>query len=275
MRETLINCLLLASIVLALAACTKREAGSPSQSATTDLQVEHLSVWVDKPEVAKQKLQDIGFTIVPDSFSDVHHGQGTSGRYMDFLNMYLELIFVYDQDELERNNKKNTDLDFVKRANFDANGASPFSIALKIRDYDMDKIPFETVRYHQDWMEGQSSIYSAKNSNLIINEPSIFVVYPEMEHKQFERLSDLDTIPEEYAFVGEFYKHKNGAQKLTKISITAPGVDLSTETMKAIESIENITITSGSEHLMELFFDDGVQGESIDLRPELPIIVHL
>ena len=36
-----------------------------------------------------------------------------------------------------------------------------------------------------------------------------------------------------------------------------------------------LTVKNGSEHLMELFFDNNVQGKTIDLRPELPLIVYL
>lgn len=54
---------------------------------------------------------------------------------------------------LEENNRINKQLDFTERANFEKNGASPFSVALKVKDYNLAKIPFETVRYHQDWMQ--------------------------------------------------------------------------------------------------------------------------
>jgi hypothetical protein len=120
---------------------------------STDLQLEHFNIWVKNPEKGKARLNNIGFTSVPDSLSQIHKGQGTAGRYFHFLNGYLELIFVYDQNELKENNENNKDLDFTKRANFEKNGASPFSLALKVTDYDVEKIPFEKVSYHQDWME--------------------------------------------------------------------------------------------------------------------------
>lgn len=267
--------LLVLAILVIFTACQKKTSNKTAQIISSDLQVDHLNIWVKNPEKAKQKLIDIGFTAIPDSLSEVHHGQGTAGRYFNFLNTYLELIFVHDHVELEQNNKKNKDLDFTKRASFDNNGASPFSIALKVKNYDVDKIPFEKVRYHQDWMKENSSIYAAKNSKLNLKEPSIFVVYPDIAYKQFKKLSDLDTIPQEYAFVKDFYKHKNGAKKLTKISITSKGIDLTTETMKAVKNIENVTIKNGNEHLIELFFDNNIQNKTINLRPDLPLIIHL
>ena len=246
-----------------------------THSVSTDLEVDHFNIWVGDPKTTKQRLTEIGFTSVPDSLSAIHKGQGTAGRYFNFLNAYLELVFVYDQNELEENNKNNKDLDFTERAAFKKNGASPFSIALKIKDYEVEKIPFEKVIYHQEWMEENANIFSARNSKTHLKEPSIFVVYPEIESERFETLSDLNNIPNEYAFAREFYKHQNGAKKITNIIITSTDLDLYTETIKAVNGIQNLTVKNGAEHLMELYFDNNVQGKSFDLRPELPLIVYL
>jgi len=246
-----------------------------NENTSSHLQVDHFNIWVENPKIAKEKLNEIGFNSVPDSLSEVHKGQGTAGRYFNFLNGYLELIFVYDQNELEENSKQNKDLDFTERANFKKNGALPFSIALKVKDYDIAKIPFEKVRYHQDWMDESANIYSAKNSKTNLKEPSIFVVYPEIESDRFETLSDLKNIPDEYAFAREFYKHPNGAKKITNIVITSPDIDLKTETIKVVNGIQNLTVENGQEQIIELYFDNNIQGKTFDLRPELPLIINL
>lgn len=270
-------------LVLVLMAClssckegvTTKRANELAEKETTQLQVDHFNVWVENPNKAKEQLTAIGFTSVPDSLSQVHHGQGTAGRYFYFLNGYLELIFVHDRIELERNSQKNSGLDFLERADFKNNGASPFGLALKLKDYQPEEIPFEKVRYHQDWMEEGVSIYSAKNSKTHLKEPSIFVVYPEIESDRFETLADLKNIPEEHGIWREFFRHSNGAKKLTKIVLTSVEVDLNTETMEAVNGMETMTVKNGAEHLMELYFDHQVQGQSFDLRPELPLIIYL
>lgn len=273
------NLLIILVIANSLLACKNKINEIKTKETTiqigSDLQVDHFNIWVKNPKTAKKRLTDIGFTAVPDSLSQIHTGQGTTGRYFYFLNGYLELIFVYDQNELKENIKKNKDLDFVERSNFEENGASPFSIALKIKDYNTDKIPFEKISYHQDWMENNTNIYSAKNSKTHLKEPSIFVVYPEIESKTFKTLNDLKNIPNEYAFVRDFYKHPNGAKKITSINITSTDLDLKTKTIKALNEIENLVVKNGKEHLMELYFDNNAQGKSFDLRPELPLIVYL
>lgn len=263
-------------LLLSLSTCKDdKKNNTLTEKVATDLQVDHFNIWVNNPQKAKKLLTDIGFTAVPDSLSQIHKGQGTTGRYFYFLNSYLEFIFVYNQNEFLENVNQNKDLDFLERANFEKNGASPFSIALKVNEYKVEKIPFEKIGYHQKWMEENASIYAAKNSKINLKEPSVFVVYPEIEWQSFETLSDLNNIPEKYAIWREFYKHPNGAQKVTNVSITSIDLDLKTETIKALNDIKNITVKNGSEHLMELYFDNNIQGKSFDLRPELPLVIHL
>ena len=273
------NYIIILVLIFSLSSCKdknkQQKTNRITESVSTDLDVDHFNIWVKNPKTTKQRLTEIGFTSVPDSLSQIHKGQGTAGRYFNFLNGYLELIFVYDQNELEKNNKNNENLDFTERADFEKNGASPFSIALKVKDYDVEKIPFEKVIYHQDWMEENANIFSAKNSKTHLKEPSIFVIYPEIESDKFETLADLKNIPDEYAFAREFYKHPNGAKKITNIIITSTHLNLKTETIKAVNGIQNLTVKNGTEHLMELYFDNNVQGKSFDLRPELPLIVYL
>lgn len=270
------NYIIVLVLLLSLSTCkVEKKANKIAVSTSSNLQVDHFNIWVKNPKTAKKQLTKIGFTSVPDSLSIIHEGQGTTGRYFNFLNGYLELIFVYNQNELEENNKKNKNLDFTKRANFENNGASPFSIALKLTDYNVEKIPFSKIRYHQDWMEENANIFSAKNSKTHLKEPSIFVVYPEIEANVFESMSALQNTPSKDSLWKSYFKHPNGAEKITNITITSTNLDLKTETIKAINGIENITIKNGKEHLMELYFDNNIQEKSFDLRPELPLIIHL
>lgn len=264
---------LLFCFFISLFNCSKKDKNS--KKTTSELSLDHLNIWVNNPIKAKEKLLDIGFNALPDSLVELHKGQGTTGKYFNFLNSYLELIYVYDKKELKTNNKKNKDLDFVKRANYMNNGASPFSLALKMKDYNVNKIPFKSIKYHQEWMQGDFSIYAAKNSNINIKEPSVFVVYPEIEAKNFESLEDVDKISDGYDFYKKTFKHKNGAKKLTKIIINAKDLNTKSETISTVNNLENVTVKKGKEHIMELYFDDNIQGKTFDLRPELPLIIHL
>lgn len=274
------NYFLIIFLMLGLSSCKKeitdKKQSDISDTISNDLQLDHFNIWVENPTKAKEKLKAIGFTAVPDSLSMIHEGQGTSGRYFNFLNTYLEFIFVYDQNELEENIKKNKDFDFSERSKFQKNGASPFSIALKVKDYAVEKIPFEKIRYHQNWMAPNASIYAAKNSKLNLSEPSVFVVYPEIETKNFKTFDDLnDVIPDEVSYYRDTYNHVNGAKKVTNIVITSNNLDLNSKTIEALNGIKNLKVKKGKVHLMEVYFDDNAQNKSFDLRPELPLIIYL
>lgn len=247
----------------------------PTSTSANNLAIDHFNIWVQNPQKAKQKLIDAGFTAEPDSLSAIHHGQGTSGRYFRFLNGYLELIFVHNQDEFFQNNKQNPDLDFAQRANFKQNNASPFSMALKLKEYDVAEIPFQTVKYQQQWMGDHNAIYASKSSKTNLQEPSVFVVYPEIESGTFSSMQDLDDFPTENDFWKAFFKHPNGAKKLTHITITTTHSTLNSKTIQVLNHLKNVTIKNGKNHLMELFFDDNIQKKTIDLRPELPLIIHI
>ena len=67
----------------------------------------------------------------------------------------------------------------------------------------------------------------------------------------------------------------SNCRKITNIKITSSDLDLETKTMIAINAIENVTVKKGTEHLMELYFDNNIQEKSFDLRPELPLIIYL
>ncbi|MFD0796886.1 VOC family protein [Maribacter chungangensis] len=273
------NQIIIFFLILSFTCCIsekkKNESLSEAKTISTDLQVDHFNIWVKNPKTAKKRLTDIGFTSLQDSLSPIHKRQGTAGRYFYFLNSYFELIFVYDQTELEQNNTIHKDLDFIVRANFQKNGASPYSIALKMKEYDVDKIPFQKVKYHQEWMNQDENIYAAKNSKTHLKEPSIFVVPPKMQSGTFDSTTELKKFQTDDPSWKLLFKHPNGAEKITNIVITSTDLDLNSETIKALNLIENITVKNGSEHLMELYFDDTIQGKSFDLRPELPLIIHL
>lgn len=274
-----LNYILSLLIICSLLSCKEAKVNHKKVGVTktfsSDLSVDHLNIWVKNPQLTKKRLTDLGFTSIPDSLSKIHKGQGTTGRYFNFLNAYLELIFIYDQQEFDTNNKVNNQLDFYERASFENNGASPFSIALKIKDYNVDKIPFETIKYHQEWMEENESIFAAKSSKKNLKEPSIFVVYPQIESDVFERMEDLKNIPDEYAIWRTFFKHPNGAKKITKMTIISSDLDQKSETIHAVNEIKNLSIKKGQEHLMEITFDENIQGKSFDLRPELPLLINL
>ena len=249
--------------------------GCAKEPEASNLKMDHVNIWVKNPKEAKEKLEAIGFTAVPDSLSQVHAGQGTTGRYFYFLNGYLELIYKYDDKEFKTNANINNSLDFVERSESPDNGYLPFGVALKMKNYNKEDLPFKTIEYHQEWMGESNRIYAAKNSKTKKEEPSIFVVYPFIEFDVFESMDSLTNIPDAYSIWRTFYKHKNGAEKISLIKIYSNKLDPESETIKTLSKLKNIEIKEGKEYLMEVFFDHQRQNKTYDLRPELPLKIYL
>ncbi len=241
----------------------------------SNLKIDHVNIWSKNPKVAKEKLEKIGFTAIPDSLCQIHKGQGTTGRYFYFLNAYLELIFIHNEEEFAKNVEKNNELDFMERSNSPVNGFSPFSIALKMDDYNKEKVPFKTIDYAQDWMGEENQILVAKNSKIKKGEPSLFIIYPEIEYDVFESKEDLSKIPEEYSIWRTFYEHKNGAEKISKVKIFSRELDHESETIKMLKELEGFEFVEGEDYLMELYFDKQKKNEIYDMRPEIPLIIYL
>ncbi|WP_298511913.1 hypothetical protein [uncultured Kordia sp.] len=241
-----------------------------------NLKVDHFNLWTKKPEEFKKKLVKAGFTVIPDSLRPPHVGQGTQGKYINFLNMYFEIISVYDEEELMANQKQNPLLDFETRKNYEKNGASPFSISLQMKAYDASKIPFETVKYHQSWMSSDSvNIESAKSSKTNFSEPSVFVVYPEISSDDFATIEDLVKIPEEYAMWREFFKHSNGAKRVTNMKVHMVRKHEVSDVIPVLNGIEGLQIIDDTSHFIEVDFDHKIQNIKLDFRPDFPVIINL
>ncbi len=91
------NHILTLALIFGLSSCkdgeTNKKPNGITENISTDLALDHFDIWVENPKNAKEELTNIGLVPVPDSLSQIHAGQDTEGRYFNFLNGYLELIF--------------------------------------------------------------------------------------------------------------------------------------------------------------------------------------
>ncbi|MEM6684373.1 MAG: hypothetical protein AAF617_01155 [Bacteroidota bacterium] len=246
------------------------------QALSENLKIDHFNLWTNTPELLKQKLVEAGFTVVPDSLIQPHQGQGTRGKYINFLNMYFEIIYINNEEEFKSNQIANPLLDFETRGNYLENGASPFSIALRMKEYVVEKIPFETVAYHQSWMDEEAiSIRAAKSSKTKFSEPSVFIINPG-NNEEFESIEELVAkIPEQYAIWREFFKHKNGAKKVTNIQLHIQRTHEISNTIQVLNSLEDIQILDDTSQYIEIDFDNKEQDITLDFRPDFPVIFRL
>ena len=241
-----------------------------------DLELDHFFIWVENPDSVKESLTKIGFNMEADSIPTIHEGQGTAGKYFNFWNSYLELLYVYDKQEIETNKKLNDSIGIFFKPELITKGASPFGIGLHMKNYQPERIPFRTFKYHQKYMSSdEMNIFIAKASFELPKEPEVFILYPEIQTHNFTSIDEIDKISEGKPHVRDLFIHPNNAKKVTKIVIETNTEESFSKTMKIVNGIQHIEIKKGREHLMKIYFDNQIQGKSFDLRPELPLIVYL
>jgi hypothetical protein len=67
-------------------------------------------------------------------------------------------------------------------------------------------------------------------------------------------------------------KHQAGMKNITAVEVTHPYTDLDSPSINAIQHL--VTFTTGDSHLLTVTFDDHKQSKTLNLQPDLPLIIH-
>ncbi len=215
-------------------------------------ELDHLTIItrVDAPEA--QALEEIGLA----RFGGVTSlaGLGASSTSFFFANAYLELFWAHDI-ELAAQKILPLGLDLDARARWHATYESPFGLMLRRKNPDA-VIPFATKKLKAEWMPGET--WLDFNSEFPA-EPYYGVLPDSLSYPAF-----YDSILVK--------AHPLGVQKITGVRI---GV-----ISEAVSPIAQMLATAGIAHIapapfanLEIEFDYGAQGEAINLRPELPLVL--
>ena len=213
-------------------------------------ELDHLSIItrVDAPEAAV--LENLGLI----RFGGVtqHEGMGTASTAFFFENAYLELLWAHD-GELAQEKFSVVHYDLDARARWQDTLASPFALMLRRipgRD-DPPPFPTEPFQFNQQRVD-----FSAQNSA----EPACgflptALTYPSFKHTITNR------------------DHALGMKEITCVTISiydefqpSPLAHWLTENQIAI-------IRTAAYANLEIEFDHGAQGEAVNLRPELPLVL--
>jgi len=228
--------------------------------------LDHILIWVENEAPEIEFFKENGFTSI---ISGSHSQQGTSGKYLFFLNFYIELLYISDNVEAFENIEK-FGCNYIERSNWRLNHtSSPFGLALKMETFDKEEIPFAYTEYKADWMKDDGLLMADNNKNL--SAPLVFVLRPKMEFPCYHSIDEmlLENKPEDFK---KNHIHENGIKTLTSYNIYInPGV----ETSKLINYLNTngINILKGDRNCIELFFDNGITNKEIDFRPKLPLII--
>jgi hypothetical protein len=217
------------------------------------IETDHVLVWVSKNAPEASRIEGFGFLL--DELIHLFPGQGTASKVFWFENAYIELIWVDDIAEATQAGQKMS-VDLLARNNWRQSDASPFGIGLRRCVGNKGKIPFATKNYNEAWMEPGTEILMAKSSSEL-TEPMFFVV------------------PEYMAYPGnKAIHHPLGVKKMTNIQITLNNITSLTSTSSNLQGYGIANFMMDSTPLLEITFDEGIQGKSCDIRPEIPLLIH-
>jgi hypothetical protein len=226
------------------------------------LQLDHIFIWVKKDAPEIEIFKKAGFTSI---ISGVHKGQGTAGKYIFFLNFYIELLYISDQAEA-LNNLDNFGCNYIQRSKWRLNKSSFLGLGLKMTSFDPDNIPFSYKEYKSSWMRGHGLLMATNNQNL--NDPIVFILYPDMEFPNYNSIEEMliDNRPHDFKMN---HVHDNEIKTLTSCKVITNG------TSEMIENIaENgINIEKGNQEKLEFTFDNNIKNKEIDLNPSFPIVI--
>lgn len=225
--------------------------------------LDHILIWVDKDAPEIELFKENGFTSI---ISGCHSQQGTSGKYLFFLNFYIELLYISDNVEAFENIEK-FGCNYLERSNWRLNHSSPFGLGLKMETFDKENILFDYTEYKADWMRDDGLLMADNNKNLL--EPLVFVLRPKMEFPCYHSIDEMlmDNRPDDFK---KNHLHENGIKTLTSYNVY---INPEVETSKLINYLNTsgINILKGDENCIELIFDNEINNREIDLRPRLSL----
>jgi len=227
--------------------------------------LDHILLWVDKDAPEMEFFKENGFTGI---ISGSHSSQGTSGKYLFFLNFYIELLYISDPVEAYANIEK-FGCNYMERSNWRSNHASPFGLALKMETFDKEKVLFDYTEYKAGWMKDDGLLMADHNKNL--SAPLVFVLRPKMEFPCYHSMDEMrmDHKPEDFK---KNHIHENGIETLTSYHVYL-NPEVETSGLVNCLNTGGINILKGDENRIELIFDHGINNKEIDFRPGLPLII--
>jgi hypothetical protein len=205
--------------------------------------VDHFFVLTDSASAAAARLIEFGLA---EGSGNTHPGQGTANRRFFFPDTMFELLYL--RDAAEAADGPGARLRFTDRL-FDRN-ASPFGFIVRMLDRSTDGA-FSGWYYQPHYLSPEHSFLVGENSDCL--EEPLCICMP-------RGLSPRVPLQEP----------RNRRWSVTEIGIDTP-VKQPSETLATVASLDRVVIRTERPHCMNLQFNSGDAGRSVDLRPDLPL----
>ncbi|MEL6930528.1 MAG: hypothetical protein AAFO95_18120 [Cyanobacteria bacterium J06600_6] len=183
--------------------------------------------------------------------------QGTRSQIFFFQNIYVAIIWLGEEDP-----QLDTAIDFKKRVNWQESLASPFGVGLSRKSNIPESI--ESEYPVDDWVVNNYIAYSQQNQKSSL-EPLIFTL---PDRLKYSNILNQDS-PQNQRYIN----HLLGVKNITNIRITVQtGKRRDSNIISWARYSQLLEIERADKPLLELTFDNGMQGGIFDARPVLPVV---
>jgi hypothetical protein len=221
------------------------------------LEIDHVSIFNIDNISSVSRLQELGFHCSEKIVE--HKAQGTISTVFFFQNTYLELVHLVDINIAKEYAIANG-IDLVTRCCWRQTGASPFKIGLRANPmfaWQKENLQNTDIDNYTDF---------SRDNLASIEEPMCFSI-----PNTLALTSWLDTSCPSHQ---QLISHKLEIEKLTHVSITTTSHKKLTNAVALLQDNDVVTLKKGNVPLLELEFDNAARKETIDVRPELPMIIR-
>jgi len=220
------------------------------------LALDHVFILTEVGAPTAEKLLSVGMTEGP---GRVHKGQGTANRRFEFINGFLELLWVHDKQEAMAG--PGSMLRFAERANQLNDNACPFGVILCPEDNAMD-LPFSGWSYQPDYFDPPMAFHVGGNSELLEEPLCIYAPFFSASSVKLSPSDGQNKLQSQVDFA-----------RISHIKLSVACRALSDQ-LQAANFASGLQIIASDEHLMELTFDHARLGMRKDFRPDLPLIIN-
>ena len=246
-------------LLIGALSCAKGE----KTSSGPPLRLTHAWIVVTTGAPEQKALEAAGFRVAPTV--NRHEGQGTASVTVEFLNGFLELIYpdttVSVSPALQVGAEK-----FRKKSAWRETGHSPIGLVFDRTPATPDSLPFSTWRVSAEWMDG-SFIEMMTPREMPTAVSLSIAAHPAASETQNETLAK-DPVK------GVVFEHPNGVRRLTSVRVIAPARDRLPPAADYLGQNGVVTFEVKDDWLLDVTLDEGKQGVTRDLRPQLPLAVH-
>src|SRR4029077_856062 len=237
---------------------------SVRKTAAAELEFDHVWIVVTRDAPERVALERTGFKISPNI--NRNDGQGTASVSAEFFNAYIELMWPDPTVSVAQGAERGVEK-FKNRMNWRTSGWCPIGIALH-RTGPSTTLPFSTWSIAPDWMPKGTAIeiLTARDDT---KSPSFFIEPPVLAVKEEANRELAENDPKRAAF-----EHPIGVERITAIQIIRPKEYQPVAAFTYLEQAGIFKSTEGNDWAVEITFDSGRKGQTKDLRPDLPLIIH-